>query len=249
MNEFECPVGPVHVTDLHYYIWPDTWPVPGSTSMGIAVFDDDGFDADGNPGAPGTTLYYEDVTCTRGAWNTYNIADALVIVGSGKFFVGWRAIDAYPACPGMAVDNTAPWSAWKVSWEGAPGDWYQAYPEFGMDWMIRASVSYIEFWAPENLEISQTGPDILLDWMDVPEAEYYDVYQGSTIDAVTNPIGTDLGTSAYTHIGGATGTASFYKVKAGIYDITRNTNATFKVGRSAPAKTSANLKQAALLAD
>jgi len=249
VNEFECPVGPVHITDLHYYIWPDTWPTPGSTSMGIAVFDDDGFDADGNPGAPGTILYYNDVTCTRGAWNTYNVADALLIVGSGKFFVGWRAIDAYPNCPGMAVDNTAPWSAWKVSWEGAPGDWYNEYPEYTMDWMIRASVAYIEFWSPEGLTISQNGSDIVLDWMDVPEAEYYSVYQGPTISTVVTPIGTDIGTSEFSHINGATGTSSFYKVTAGIYDITRETRSIHKVTRTDKPNSRSLVKQPVALAD
>jgi hypothetical protein len=218
-NEFESPYGPVILTDLHFYMWGTAWPSPGSTNMGIAVFDDDGYDADNLPGAPGTRLYYSEVTCTRGAWNNYDISDAQVIIGSGKFFVAYRSLDDYPNVPGLAVDNNYPWSAWKVSWETSEGLWYQSYPDFNMDWMIRATGSYIEFWAPEDLTIMQSGNDINLDWTDVPEASYYDVYQGTSPTTITNRIGANVTGSQYTITGGANGEKSFYKVTSATTEI------------------------------
>lgn len=213
-NEFTCPIGPVHVQQIHFYVYGSTWPSPGSTTMGIAVFDNDGLDGDGNPGAPGTQLYYAEVPVTRGAWNTFDITNSHVIVGDGHFFVAYKSLADYPNCPGMGVDNNTPYTAWKVSWETSGGSWYQVYPEYEMDWMIRATVDYIEFWTPEDLTITQLGPDIILDWTDVPATNYYEVYQGDAPDHITNRIGTDITDSTFLHAGGALDGKSFYKVTA-----------------------------------
>lgn len=241
-NKFESPVGPLAVTSLQYYIWADTWPAPGTTTMGIAVFDDDGLDGDGNPGAPGTQLYYADVTCTRGAWNTYDISGSGVLVPDGSFFVAWKALDAYPNCPGMAVDNNAPWTAWKASWQSDGAVWYAQYPEYQMDWMMRAGVDYVEFWTPEDLTINYSGNDILLDWMDVPAANFYEIYHGTAPDAITNRIGTDVNVSNYTHINALSQERGFYKVTASTEEMARsnqireieNQTARRRIGTSLP---------------
>ena len=248
LNEFECPVGPVLVTDLHFYIWPNTWPSPGSTTMGISVFDDDGFDADGNPCAPGTEVYSARVDCTQGAWNTYNIANSLVMFSSGKFFVGFKTLADYPNCPGLAVDNSGPHSAWKVSWESSEGLWYQSYPEYDMDWMIRASVDYVGFWPPENLSVTQMGNDILLDWEDVDEASYYHVYSGITPYTITTPLGAEVGVSNYTDVNGAAGSKKFYSVKA-VMDAGAKSYSTDSVIKKAAAFKLNNCQQALKLAD
>jgi len=213
-NEFECPVGPFKVNQLQFHVWDVAWPTPGTTDLGIVVYDDDGLDVDGNPNAPGTELYYQQVTVTRGAWNTFDVSAGDIILPGGKFFVAARFLQAYPNCPGLSVDNNPPWSSWKVSWEKSGTDWYQSYPDYNEDWMIRAGVDYIEFWPPEDLAIYKVGNDAYLEWGGVPAANSYDVFQGTDPANVTTEIASNIANNNYTHVNGALSDKSFYYVKA-----------------------------------
>lgn len=226
-NEFDCPIGPFRINQLSYYVYGATWPTPGSTVMGIAVYDD-------LNGAPGTRIYYQEVTCVRGAWNTYDVSAANLIFPSGKFYVTFVNLAAYPNCPGLAVDHAQPYSAWKASWEkvGATGAWENVYPEFGMDWMIRASVDYIEFWSPKNLAVSNLGNDINLAWDIVPAATTYNVYKGTTPTTITTPLATGVVGHGYTDVNAAVDSKAFYVVRAAAAARSANSRRSIPVSNS-----------------
>ncbi|MBW6513964.1 MAG: hypothetical protein K0B87_04315 [Candidatus Syntrophosphaera sp.] len=206
-NQFDPPLAPMLVTDLHFYIWPETWPSPGSDMIGMAVFADDG------TGAPGTQLFYQEASCVRGAWNSYAIPDAGVVV-NGRFFVAFTTLADYPNSPGLAVDRDPPHSGWLVSWTGSGNSWYNAAPEDNMDWMIRATAQSHAFWPPQELAISLDGNDVLLDWADVPDASFYQVYRGNEPENILNRIGPDLTDSEFTDPEAAVEPMSFYRVTA-----------------------------------
>jgi fibronectin type 3 domain-containing protein len=83
-----------------------------------------------------------------------------------------------------------------------------------MDWMIRASVDYIEFWAPKNLAVSNLGDDINLAWDIVPAATTYNIYKGTTPTTITTPLATGVAGHGYTDVNAATDSKAFYKVSA-----------------------------------
>ncbi|MCK4328216.1 T9SS type A sorting domain-containing protein [candidate division WOR-3 bacterium] len=133
-NKFTPPEYPARINEVSYYIWGEDWPDPGGNDMIVWVLDDDGID-----GSPGTILYIDTLldVVIRDAWNYVELDSRGVIIEDGSFYVAYVQYSDNPYCPGLACDDTPPFSrqAWDytVSLDEWDPDVTQLY-----DWMIRA---------------------------------------------------------------------------------------------------------------
>jgi len=99
------------IDTVDMYFWGGDWPTPGGDEAGVFIFDDDGPN-----GLPGTQLYGDTVTITRGAFN-YIPIDPPVIDRNGTFYVFYIQVADYPNCPGLgydAFDNAPDSSQWTL---------------------------------------------------------------------------------------------------------------------------------------
>jgi len=115
--KFLKPAGTQHTIDTVYmWFWGTDWPIPGSDQAAYYIFDDDS-----TGGFPGTLLYVDTVTITRGAWNA--LAPDTQVTVDGSFFVFYMQLDTFPLCPGIGIDaaDDAPES---TQWYWYGGDFY-----------------------------------------------------------------------------------------------------------------------------
>jgi bacillopeptidase F (M6 metalloprotease family)/subtilisin family serine protease len=126
--------GAAMLKSASFFFWDTSWPTPGGTSASLAVFD-----STGAGGAPGQMLAGPiPFTAVRGAWNTVDLAH-LGLSFEGDFYVAYIQAGAYPNVPGLATDESGPWS--ERSWGLVGGQWAPTPQDEG-NYMIRASVLY-----------------------------------------------------------------------------------------------------------
>jgi hypothetical protein len=144
-NGFACEFTPAYypysIDDISYGISSASWPNPGSNEMRAMILDDDGT---GN--SPGTILYDQVHTVTRGEWNTFDVNSQNIVLYEGSFFVAFITTADNPNCPGLGIDTDEPYASSYIAWDFQDGIWQKQMPSNVQgDWMIRASVSSTDF--------------------------------------------------------------------------------------------------------
>ncbi|MCD4818105.1 MAG: hypothetical protein K8S23_05400 [Candidatus Cloacimonetes bacterium] len=140
-NKFTPAYYPFSIDDISYMISSANWPDPGSNEMRAMILDDDGAD-----NSPGTVLYDQIHTVTRGEWNTFDVSSQNIVLYDSSFFVAFITTADNPNCPGLGIDTDTPIASSYIGWDFQDGIWEKQMPSGAQgDWMIRASVSSTDF--------------------------------------------------------------------------------------------------------
>lgn len=183
---FTPPYIPYKISDVRYYLYANTWPVPGGNEFRVVVYDDNG-----TGGVPGTELYNQVVNGIRGQDNIFDLSDQNIVLPDGSFWVGFIFTQTGVNSPGLGCDTNPPYADQNVTYEWitdpAPGTLYLTGIT-GMDFMINSTVAYPE---PQNVAI--TGQHI--SWDAVNGAGSYVVKSGFTPQTITTVETTTANTS------------------------------------------------------
>ena len=127
---------PANINGSIVFLYPDSWPSPGSDYYRVRLLDDDG-----TGGAPGTVLYDSPVlTGVRGAWNYEDLASENIVIPDGDFYIFYIQEGNYPNCPGIGIDAAVNAPA-GCSWEYLSGV-YAIDTDVEGDWLLRCVVEY-----------------------------------------------------------------------------------------------------------
>ena len=196
--DFWYYAAPLKLNTVGFRIWDNTWPaqVAGHEFLKYAIYNW----VEGMP-----NLLYVTPTalpCTLGQWNDYDVPVALTFEPGESFMVTYKQYNLYPACPGLAVDDTAPVSGWATSYYWDPVDgWMLGYDD---DFMIRAGVEEIIMGVEAPIvSIMLDGNYSLIAWDEVPGAESYNVYGTNDPENTTpwTPIETGIQDLGYQYDG------------------------------------------------
>ena len=127
---------PANINGSIVFLYPDSWPSPGSDYYRVRLLDDDG-----TGGAPGTVLYDSPVlTGVRGAWNYEDLTSENIVISDGDFYIFYIQEGNYPNCPGIGIDAVVNAPA-GCSWDYYDGV-YAIDTDVEGDWLIRCVVEY-----------------------------------------------------------------------------------------------------------
>lgn len=123
------------VTGGLFRFWDTEWPLPGGTAFQVAVYD-----ASGPDGTPGKKLAgpFDATALRNGEWTHVDLSQHGIMV-EGDFYMVYIQTFANPNTPGLATDESGPWSG--RSYQSLSGAWSQS-PEDEGNYMIRAAVNY-----------------------------------------------------------------------------------------------------------
>jgi len=187
---FYPPYLPFQVTAVKYFLYDNTWPVPGGTEFRVVIYDDDG-----TGGGPGTELYNQVVNGVRGAWNTFDVSNANIVLQDGSFFVGYIFTQIGTASPGLGCDDDPPIAGENVTYEWIPPDLYLTGIS-STEFMINATVGYP---LPVDMTITQVTGGKQISWSAIDGGGIYSysytIKSGLDPNSITNFEATTTSTS------------------------------------------------------
>lgn len=186
VSYFTPPYLPYKISDVRFFLYGDTWPVPGGNEFRIIIYDDNG-----TGGGPGTELYNQVVNGIRGQLNIFDISAANIVLLDGSFFVGYMFTQVGTSSPGLGTDSNAPWADQNVTYQYIPPNLYLTGIT-GEDFMINATVAYPD---PQNVAIVDNGNSKEISWSPINGIGSYTVKSGSDPMSITTLEATTLGTS------------------------------------------------------
>lgn len=197
--DFWYSAAPLKLNTVGFRIWDNTWPanVAGHEFLKYAIYNW----VEGMP----NLLYVTPapVPCVLGQWNDYDVsAQGLTFAADEKFMVTYKQYNLYPACPGLAVDDTAPVSGWATSYYWDPVDgWMLGYDD---DFMIRAGVEELILGVEAPIvSIILDGGYPTIEWAEVTGAVSYNVYGSNDPEALVpwTPIESGIQDLGYMYAG------------------------------------------------
>ncbi len=108
----------------------------GTSPFTIQILDDSG-----EEGAPGVTLFSDDIAAPNAGWYSLNVEAENIIIEEGAFYVAWQMID--DGTPGLGIDQSVGQIGSRQAWEYT-GLWTPFRQSETSDPMIRCAVSAIE---------------------------------------------------------------------------------------------------------